>query len=219
MSTALTSVYPEHEWLIWKFVHIPKGFFQKQENCKKFFEWLGKKLGVKNFEDWYNISLQDVVKYGGKNLLLFHGGSLRASLAFTYPDYDWQNWRFPRVSRGYWDNIQNVKISLEWIGQQLKVSNLEDWYRVSVQEINQLGGSTPLMKYGGKAQLLKAVYPNYSWNLTKFAEENAHKAQKYLEASLKQLFPSEDIFMNFKLTHGQEDMVFFNFIFIHLIII
>jgi hypothetical protein len=51
----LLSIYPEYEWLSWRFTQIPKNFWEKMENQKKFVDWAGKKLGIKEMDDWYKI--------------------------------------------------------------------------------------------------------------------------------------------------------------------
>ena len=68
-SQALQAVYPEHEWLPWKFSNSPKGFWKKKENQKKFFDWLGKELGYKTLDDWYNITTSTIDKHGGGSML------------------------------------------------------------------------------------------------------------------------------------------------------
>lgn len=42
---------------------IPKHFWKEVTNQREFFDWLGKEMGYKNMEDWYNISPEDVSKY------------------------------------------------------------------------------------------------------------------------------------------------------------
>src|SRR5690349_13904891 len=37
-SKALQTVYPEHQWLIWRFGQTPKGFWKKPENHRQFFD-------------------------------------------------------------------------------------------------------------------------------------------------------------------------------------
>ncbi len=55
--TLLPSVYPEHEWLPWKFRrHTPTGFWNDQSNQRKFVEWAATELQVKEMDDWYNIT-------------------------------------------------------------------------------------------------------------------------------------------------------------------
>src|SRR5689334_11130136 len=48
--------YPEYEWLPWKFDQCPDGFWNDIKNVRKYMDWAGKELGVKEMSDWYNIS-------------------------------------------------------------------------------------------------------------------------------------------------------------------
>jgi hypothetical protein len=52
----LSSVFPEYEWLPWKFPSTPKFFWDDVNNQKKFVEWAAKELGVKKLSDWYKVS-------------------------------------------------------------------------------------------------------------------------------------------------------------------
>ena len=45
------------------------------------------------------------------------------------PQYDWQSWKFHRVSTGHWTNIENQKGFLEKIGKDLGIIHLDDWYQ------------------------------------------------------------------------------------------
>jgi hypothetical protein len=56
MYTLLKSVYPQYEWLPWLFASIPNNYFETIENQKKYVEWIGNKLNVKQLSDWYNIT-------------------------------------------------------------------------------------------------------------------------------------------------------------------
>src|SRR5688500_5103672 len=46
-SKALQTVYPEHNWTLWRFGRTPKGFWEKSENRRNFFDWLAHHLGFK----------------------------------------------------------------------------------------------------------------------------------------------------------------------------
>jgi hypothetical protein len=46
ISRMLIAVYPEHEWLLWKFDSLPKWFFKSPANLKKFFASLEKSLSI-----------------------------------------------------------------------------------------------------------------------------------------------------------------------------
>ena len=54
--TVLTSVYPEYEWLPWKFSKVPVNYWNSVENRKKYMDWAGEQLGVKELSDWYNVN-------------------------------------------------------------------------------------------------------------------------------------------------------------------
>ena len=54
--TLLLSIYPNYDWLPWKFNSLPKGYWNNKENQLKFTNWISKQLNIKSIEDWYNIT-------------------------------------------------------------------------------------------------------------------------------------------------------------------
>ncbi len=52
----LSEVFPEYDWLPWKFQYPPKDYWRDVLNKRNFLEWAGKQLGVTKMEDWYKIS-------------------------------------------------------------------------------------------------------------------------------------------------------------------
>ena len=52
---ALSVVYPEYEWLPWRFVVTPRYFWAEIENQRKYMEWAGKELKIKEMSDWYHV--------------------------------------------------------------------------------------------------------------------------------------------------------------------
>jgi hypothetical protein len=52
----LSSVYPEHEWLPWKFEQIPLSYWDNVNNQRKFMDWAGKQLKINEMSDWYKIT-------------------------------------------------------------------------------------------------------------------------------------------------------------------
>jgi hypothetical protein len=53
---ALSKVYTEYEWLPWKFA--AKNYWMDVNNQRKFVDWVGKQLKIKEFEDWYNVKYE-----------------------------------------------------------------------------------------------------------------------------------------------------------------
>ena len=54
--TLLSTVYPEYDWLPWKFHRTSRNTWKEQETTRKFLEWAGNQLGVKELSDWYKVS-------------------------------------------------------------------------------------------------------------------------------------------------------------------
>lgn len=77
----------------------------------------GGELGYKEYEDWYNISFEEIRKYGGSELLQkYYFGSPRKLVTSLYPDFNWKTWKFNKVPNGYWDKLQNQKKFMDWLG-------------------------------------------------------------------------------------------------------
>ena len=58
LSKLLSEIYPEYKWLPWKFDAIQRNFWRDLNNQRKFMEWAGKELEIKEMSDWYKVSLQ-----------------------------------------------------------------------------------------------------------------------------------------------------------------
>ena len=52
----LAKLFPEYDWLPWKFNNCTRNFWSDMNNQKKFMEWAGKELGIKEMSDWYKVS-------------------------------------------------------------------------------------------------------------------------------------------------------------------
>ena len=48
--------YPEYDWLPWQFEQCPQHYWSDIKNVRKFMEWAGKQLNVKEISDWYKVS-------------------------------------------------------------------------------------------------------------------------------------------------------------------
>ena len=54
----LSAVYPDYEWLPWRFQRNRTYYWSDSKNWRTFMEWAGKKLNVKEMKDWYNVTNQ-----------------------------------------------------------------------------------------------------------------------------------------------------------------
>lgn len=90
---AVKAHLPQYEWIDWFFDNVPLTFWQSQDRRRRFMEWLGKKLGIRRMEDWYNITGRDFRLNRGGTLLGFYGSPARAVID-CFPEYDWHEEEF-----------------------------------------------------------------------------------------------------------------------------
>jgi hypothetical protein len=171
----LRTVYPEHQWLPWKFSLVSAGYWEKRENAETFLRWLASELQFKNWEDWYNIRGDQVVEHDGGGFLRKYNNNPIRMLQSVFPSYPWLPWKFFAVPDGYWKNKENQKQFLDWLAPQLQIRTWEDWYSVTGGTIAQHGGRWLLQDHYDNSvpALLSSVYPNYPWLPWGFANPGA----------------------------------------------
>jgi hypothetical protein len=146
----LSTVFPEYDWLPWKFDACPNNYWDNMNNQRKFMEWAGKQLNFKDMSDWYNVTQQVNLKIcdllifqnfcdiGGYGLLNgLYDGSHHKLLSTVYPDYEWLPWKFARCPSNFWADTKNKRKFLEWAGKQLGVKTFDDWYKVSTTVLSR----------------------------------------------------------------------------------
>jgi len=66
--------------------------------------------------DWYQVTVDDLQRYGGKGLLSFYyGSSPSRALQSIYPNHSWMPWKFHDIPKGCWDDIGNQRSFLDWM--------------------------------------------------------------------------------------------------------
>ena len=169
-STALIAAYPEHNWLLWKFKSVPKGYWKEASNLRSFFDDLGKRIGIQTLDDWYHKLSFDLVTQNGGGGLLNRKKSPSAALMDAYPEHNWIPWKFATVPQGYWKDPANQRRFFDELGKQLGIQELDDWYdKLSKKIIIDNNGISILSKHrGSPASALMAAYPEHTWAPWKF---------------------------------------------------
>jgi hypothetical protein len=57
-SRLLSEVYPNYDWLPWRFPQCPQKYWDKVDNQRKFMGWATKELKIKEMSDWYKVSFK-----------------------------------------------------------------------------------------------------------------------------------------------------------------
>eukprot|EP01114_Cavostelium_apophysatum_P003275 TRINITY_DN13075_c0_g1_i1.p1 TRINITY_DN13075_c0_g1~~TRINITY_DN13075_c0_g1_i1.p1 ORF type:complete len:257 (+),score=47.93 TRINITY_DN13075_c0_g1_i1:158-928(+) len=168
-------------------------------NQRARFDSFAKELGIKEWQDWYKISTRSL-KYNvvWRNI---HRGSLSVALRNVYPEHPWQIFDFLQVPAGYWDDFECQKKYWNILEHRLGIKNAEDWYNVSIVNIQQHGCWGLLhTKYKGSLKLaLRALKPEHDWNFDRF--KSNIKAQSLVFEIVQRLVPNGvDIFQNYACT-------------------
>lgn len=129
-------------------------------------------LGVGSSKDqWYSVKRSQTLQAGvGGLITLKYGGSLRRALRSIYPEHTWLDWRFGRLDPSWLNNPTNAAQCIEWLGKQLGVHSMEDWYSISLEDVRK--HSKTFRFVGGQHLPISAVvalaYPNHPWLPWKF---------------------------------------------------
>jgi hypothetical protein len=142
-------------------------------------------------ENWYSITSETIRKYGGNHIISKYG-TVSKLLESIYTEHKWQTWRLGKVPHGYWQNMQNRVDLVEWLGKELKIQELDDWYRISDNQIQQLAPLTSIRAFGGVYSLLPQLYPKYPWNYSKLFDRKGpiKSSQRILFLIIQEIFPS-----------------------------
>lgn len=166
---ALTDLYPEHQFKLWRFSKTPQKFWQVRKNQRLFFDDLYTSRSFTSLENFYGITKSDIIDHGGRGLLEIFGNSVSSALMAAYPEHEWKLFRFEVVPRGYWSNDKNVQEYLLWLGDKLGLETMEDWYKVTRRNFVENGGSRLIaLNKDSVSHLLKKFYPEHPWQDSKF---------------------------------------------------
>jgi hypothetical protein len=88
-SKLLQGVYPEHDWLLWKFEMVPIGYLKQlskdEAQCFKLVESISQTLQIVELEDWYRVSSTQINKF------VCH--DIHKMLPTLYPQHKWDKER------------------------------------------------------------------------------------------------------------------------------
>ena len=167
------------------------------KRIKMFLVRLGAKLGYKHMEDWYQIKRENIIKNGGSTFLQDFKNSPPLLVTHAFPEHEWLLWRFNRLPSGYWDKLMHdtklQKKLLDWLCDQLSLTSLDDWYRVSLIQVQKWA---PVKNPETLIQILEGVYPQHLWNRHSFSKlgKSTRATQRQLLAAIQQLFPTYSMF-------------------------
>ena len=135
-SKFVKAMFQEDVFYEWKFGQIQMGFWKEYKNQKQYADWLGKELGYKCPEDWYQINGKLILDYYGCGLVSnYYSGSPIKFVKAMFHDNKFLEWKFACVPMGFWDQYDNRKQYADWLGIILGYKTPEHWYKISAKSI------------------------------------------------------------------------------------
>ena len=144
---ALNDFKPKVNWLPWRVNNVPHGYWKKRENRLTFMKWLGKQLGIKKKDEWYDVTAKVFRDHDGNGFLTYYGGSPSEAIMDCFPDYAWQRWRFSFARSAFWKKRDNRREYFHWLGKELGFRRSEDWNGLKREMLSKNYGSGLLVNY------------------------------------------------------------------------
>ena len=167
MFSLLFSIYPEYDWLPWKFTNLVKKSWKDPTVVVKAVAFAEQALSLKNKTDWYKVTKKQVSALGMRTLFQMNGG-IEGAVKMAYPDVEWQSWRFPKLGqaskKGGSASVEELQDALAAAEISLNIKEDSDWYRVSLESIKTIGLKNLLSRNGGLAEILKKTRPEVTWD-------------------------------------------------------
>lgn len=99
------------------FPSAPQGYWQKENNRKKYINWLTGRLGIVDPKEWYNITKKRFVdNYGGGFLDYYHNSCVLA-ITDCLPDYKWDVEKFSQMranQKRVYSIVKNIWVDAKW---------------------------------------------------------------------------------------------------------
>jgi len=166
-----------------------------QANQRAFIEDLGQKLGFKkgDMDAWYEATLQQFLENGGHFVMTFQKCSVANAVKAAFPEFEWENKRFAKDMTINEESV--LKIACKHVEKTFKLQNPEDWHRITVAQLNEIGVYPIFRANNGIKAVLKTVYPNFNWDDKSMKNRSAKGklAQRELFLAIKDLFPKSEL--------------------------
>jgi hypothetical protein len=126
----------------------------REAGCQKY-GWMVQGLTRRFDQDWWFVQRIIVVQliggltlrivtccdHVGSRILTSHKSTLSRLLHAVFPEHEWCEWKFERIRRGFWNDVENHKKYMDWAGRELNVKSLDDWYSITPENFGRLEGT------------------------------------------------------------------------------
>ena len=162
------------------------GYWRSKENVLNFLDHLKQQLNLNSPKDWSLLTTNTIKQFGGGSLLHFF--SIFELKCLACPE-GISIFKKPKNSPGYWNHNENIENFLGLLQEKLNLHTMEDWNRISKNQILFHGGRGLLSKLS-KQEIIQSKYPNYN---NSSINSSTKSSQRWLFLQIQKLFPEEEI--------------------------
>ncbi len=70
----------------------------------------------------------------------------------------WQIWKFEQIPKEYWEQLNNQKLFMDWLGEELGHRTKSDWFNLQINEFSiRNAGSLIASYHNSPIKLLQAI--------------------------------------------------------------
>ena len=124
--------------------------------------WLGRKLGYKKPEDWYQVKLNDFTANNGSSLLKRFSGNRMYEAVFEFlPNANLKSWLFVNGNGDDWTKPGKRREYMNWLGSELGYKTHKDWLAITHRQIERRSGAGFIKQYQGRKNPLVKILEEY----------------------------------------------------------
>ena len=154
---------PGFEFVPWKFITVPNGFWKERSNIRKYFEWLADIKGFTCMTNFYGLKTFDLASNFGSAIISQRPyRTIAELLKLAFPEYEWVEWKFARVTNGFWDSKANQRMYLLWLFKELKLKFPDEATELKMADFGNNYGSS-LVYNQTITEVLQNAFETYDW--------------------------------------------------------
>jgi len=177
----LSTLYPDQNWLPWRFTRAPKDFWTIKANQRKYLDWLAVKLGYRNKEDWYKVTRKDFQENYGDTLLRMFETSPYRLLRAVFEEDKFLPWMFNTTPNDVWRDLDTMRMMILYVEEELNLKTVDDWTRVTGSQLRDLGVDNAFLQRGGSAKVIAETYPDANTPLLRYKKKEEKEKDKEKE--------------------------------------
>ncbi len=126
---------------------------------RNLFDQIAHSLQFDHYSDWYKIRRDQFLQKArncptGQTVSVVrflednYGNNIVRALLTVYPNNNWQAWQFEHLKpwQEYWRDRTNQRKFMDYVGDQLNIHTLDDWYNISLSSLSSIKGTLHFLK-------------------------------------------------------------------------